>query len=201
MNRAPQRNMKSYKAITLTTPLRDVCLVSPSNRVETEQRQIEAEQSAYERGRRDAEKALSEQLLQQRGELLELQQGVLTSLRNILPQLVQESEKALIDLALEVAQKIVAGIPISTEMIEGAVREAVSQIEHNTDVTVQLHPDDVALLRKHNSTIFDGLPGADTLRFTGSADVSRGGCIIHTRFGLLDARRETKIEQLRKSLA
>ena len=38
------------------------------------------EQAAYERGRRDGEKALSEQLLQQRGELLELQKGVLDSL-------------------------------------------------------------------------------------------------------------------------
>lgn len=193
--------MKSYKTISLTTPLRDVCLVAAASRVETEQRQRDAEQAAYERGRREAEKALSEQLLQQRGEMLELQQGVLTSLRGAVPQLVRESEQALIELALEVAQKIVAGIPISREMIEGTVREAVAQIEQNTEVTVQLNPDDLALLKKHESPIFNSLPGADTLRFNASAEVTRGGCIVHTRFGLIDARRETKIAQLRKSLA
>ncbi|MBC8095352.1 MAG: hypothetical protein H7Y43_06045 [Akkermansiaceae bacterium] len=193
--------MKSYKAITLTTPLRDVCLVSSSVRVEEEVRQLEAVQSAYERGRLEGQKSLSEQLVQQRVEMLELQQGVLTSLRNAVPQLIQDSEKALIDLALEVAQKIVADIPISAEAVEAAVREAASQIEHNTDITVQLHPEDLALLRKHNSPIFEGLPGADTLKFSGSPEVTRGGCIIQTRFGLLDARRETKIEQLRKTLA
>ena len=193
--------MKSYKAITLTVPLRDVCLVSASSRVETEQRQRELEQAAYERGRRDAEKALSEQLLQQRAEMLELQKGVLGSLRDAVPQLVRESEQALIDLALEVAQKIVAGIPISQEMIEGAVREAVAQIEQNTEITVQLNPEDLALLKKHDSPIFNSLPNAETLRFNASNDVTRGGCIIHTRFGLIDARRETKIAQLRKSLA
>jgi flagellar assembly protein FliH len=193
--------MKSYKAITLTVPLRDVCLVSSSSRVENEQRQRELEQAAYERGRREAEKALSEQLLQQRAEMLELQKGVLGSLRDAVPQLVRESEQALIDLALEVAQKIVAGIPISQEMIEGTVREAVAQIEQNTEIAVQLNPEDLALLKKHDSPIFNGLPNAETLRFNASGDVTRGGCIIHTRFGLIDARRETKIAQLRKSLA
>lgn len=200
MNPARPRNMKSYKAITLTVPLRDVCLVSASSRVENEERQHEAVKTAYERGRREAEKALSEQLLQQRGEMLELQQGVLTSLRNVLPQLIQESEKALIELALEVAQKIVSGISITPELVESTVRDAVSQIEHNTEIQVQLNPDDLALLRKHNSPIFDGVPGAEALRFSSSPEISRGGCILHTRFGLLDARRETKIEQLRKSL-
>jgi len=193
--------MKSYKAITFTVPLRDVCLVSSSSRVENEQRQRELEQAAYERGRRDAEKALSEQLIQQRGEMLELQQGVLNSLHNAVPQLVRESEQALIDLALEVAQKIVAGIPISQELIEGAIHEAVAQIEQNTEITIQLNPEDLALLKKHESPIFKGLPNADTLRFNASADVTRGGCIVHTRFGLIDARRETKVAQLRKSLA
>jgi flagellar assembly protein FliH len=193
--------MKSYKAITLSQPLRDVRLISPSSRIETETLQREVVEAAYERGRREAEKALSEQLIQQRNEMLELQQGVLSSLRNAMPQLIRESEQALIDLALEVAQKIVVGIPISSEMIEAAIREAVGQIEQNTDITVQLHSDDLALLRKHDSPIFAGLPGADTLKFSGSPDVSRGGCILQTRFGLLDARRETKIEQLKKSLA
>ena len=193
--------MKSYKAISLTAPLRDVCLTSTASRVENEQRQREAEQAAYERGRRDAEKALSEQLIQQRGELLELQQGVLASLRNALPQLVHESEQALIELAFEVAQRIVAGIPVSSEMIEAAVREAISQIEQNTDITVQLHPEDLALLKKHDAAILSGVPCADTLRFNPSNEVSRGGCIIQTSFGSIDARRETKVEQLRKSLA
>ena len=36
--------------------------------------------------------------------------------------------------------------------------------------------------------------------FSTSADVTRGGCIVQTRFGVVDARREIKLEQLRKAL-
>lgn len=192
--------MKSLKTITLSVPFREVRLSMPSGG-EADQRQREAEEAAYERGRRDGEKALSEQLLAQRAEMLELHQGVLNSLQNTVPQLARESENTLIELALGAAQKLVADIPIKPKMIEAIVQEAVRQVEDNTEITVQLHPQDLALLRKHTSDISNALPDAGPLRFSASSEVTRGGCIVHTRFGLLDARRETKIEQLRKSLA
>lgn len=193
--------MKLYKTIRLTKPVRDVRLVGTASPVEAGLREQQAEQAAYERGRRDGEKALSEQLLQQRTELLELHQGVVESLRAVVPQVTRETEKALIELALEAAQKIVAGLPIEPKMVEAVVREAVNQVEDSAEITIQLHPDDLALLRKHQSPILQGLPETGPLRFANSSEVTRGGCVVHTRFGLLDARRETKIEQLRHSLS
>jgi flagellar biosynthesis/type III secretory pathway protein FliH len=86
-------------------------------------------------------------------------------------------------------------------VVEATVREAIGQLEHNTDITVQLHPEDLALLKKNDAAILNGAPGADSMKFHPATEVSRGGCIIQTRFGMIDARRETKIEQLRKSLA
>jgi hypothetical protein len=45
------------------------------------------ERAAYDRGRRESEDALREQLLAQRNEFLELQRGVIQSLRDAVPQL------------------------------------------------------------------------------------------------------------------
>jgi flagellar biosynthesis/type III secretory pathway protein FliH len=39
------------------------------------------------------------------------------------------------------------------------------------------------------------------VRFHDSAQVSRAGCLVQTRFGAIDARRETKLEAIRQSLA
>ena len=193
--------MKSFKTIHLTHPVPDIRLARTAAPAGTAAPEPEPEQAAYERGRRDGEKALSEQLVQQRTELLQLHQGVVESLRAIVPRLTRETEKALIELTLEAARKVVAGMPIDTKTVEAIVREAISQVEDTTEISIQLHPDDLALLRKHQSPILKGLPETGPLRFTHSAEVTRGGCVVHTRFGLLDARRETKIEQLRQSLA
>ena len=194
-------NMKWSKTITLTEPLRDVRASALPVESELERRVRAAEQAAHERGRLDGEKNLGEQMLQQRNELLELQQGVLDSLRRAVPEVIQQTESALLQIALESAKKVVAGIPIKADLVEAVVREAVLQTKETAEITVQLHPDDLALLRKHSSPVLQGLPEAGPLKFIGSSEITRGGCVVQTRFGLLDARRETKLEQLRESLS
>jgi flagellar biosynthesis/type III secretory pathway protein FliH len=57
------------------------------------------------------------------------------------------------------------------------------------------------LLREHDSKILQGLLDKGPLRFIASSEVSRGGCIVQTRFGIIDARREIKFEQLAQSAA
>jgi flagellar assembly protein FliH len=159
------------------------------------------EQAAYQRGQQDGERALTQQLLQHQGETGELQNGVLQSLTRAIPQVVRETENVLIQLALDAAQKIVAGMPITAEMIEAVVTEAVRQVEGSAEITVQLHPEDFKLLRLHHSAVLTGLPESGPLHFAGSSEVTRGGCLVQTRFGVIDARRETKLEQLRQTLS
>jgi flagellar assembly protein FliH len=192
--------MKWADTIFFNQPLRDVCLLAGAPAQDWQQFLRDREQTAFENGRRAGESALSEQLLQQRNETIELQRGILTSLQAALPKVAHEAETALIELALESAKKIVAGMPVDAAMVESTVREALRQAEDSAEINIQLHPEDLALLRQHQSEILNGLPDSGPMRFTHSSEVGRGGCIIQTRFGLIDARRETKIEQLRQSL-
>ena len=193
--------MKWSDTIPFNSPLRDVRLLTRAQTQDWHAHVTEREQAAYERGRQDGERALSEQLIQQRNEMVELQQGVIDSLREVVPQVVQEAGDAVLNLALESAQKLVAGMPISTEMVESVVREALRQVEDTAEITVRLHPDDLTLLRKHNSPICGDSSDTGPLHFVGSSEVTRSGCMIQTRFGLIDARRETKLDQLRQHVA
>ncbi|HZL13939.1 MAG TPA: FliH/SctL family protein [Verrucomicrobiae bacterium] len=192
--------MKWSEAIAPGQPLRDVRVLMKAPAQDWEEHLREREQAAYENGRRDGEHAVSEQLLRQRNETAELQNGILNSLQQALPQLIQENELALISLALEAAQKIVAGLPIDSQMVEAVVREALRQVEDTAEITIQLHSDDLALMQNSNSPLLNGLPETGPLRFVGSPEITRGGCLVQTRFGIIDARRETKMEQLRKTL-
>ena len=192
--------MKWHDTIVFEQPLRDMRLLAGAPTQDWQAFLAEREQAAFENGRRAGETSLSAQLLQQRNQTVELQRGILTSLQNALPKVAHEAESALIDLALECAKKIVSGMPVDTAMVEHAVREALRQAEDTAEIVIQLHPEDLALLREHQSPILNGSPETGPLRFAHSAEISRGGCIIQTRFGLIDARRETKIEQLRQSL-
>jgi flagellar assembly protein FliH len=159
-----------------------------------------AERAAYNRGRQEGEETLREQLLAQRNEFLELQRGVIQSLRDAVPQVVRDSETGLIVLAVEVAQRLVGGLPVSAEMVEAVVHEALTQIEDTTEITVSLHTDDLALLQKHTSPSAAATVGGAQVQFRSSQEVTRGGCLVQTRFGIVDGRRETKVELLKKIL-
>jgi flagellar assembly protein FliH len=190
------------ETITLPKGLRGVFLRDPDNHATAQSRALADEElrDSYQRGRDDAEKALGRQLLQQRNELHELMGGVLNSLRDSVPQILRETENTLITLALAAAQKLVADIPISTELVEAVVRDALAQIEGTAQFTVRLHPADLELLQKSASPLLPPADEAAEFRFIASPDVTRGGCLLQTQFGAVDARRETKLDHLTRTM-
>jgi flagellar assembly protein FliH len=187
--------------IPLSKPLREARLGFGPQLASTSNNAVADEQAAYERGRRDGEKALSEQLIRQRGELIELQTGVLKSLRASVNDVTRDCEGAMIALALEIAGKLVGDLPISSEMIEASVREALASVEQQSSLTVLLNPMDFELLQQANAPVLLSDVGGERLKFQTSPQVTRGGCMVQTHFGVIDARRETKLEALKQSLS
>lgn len=186
--------------VRLDGPLRGVRRRWPATWDEFQARIKAAEQVAEERGRHAAERFLGDQMVQQRASLLELQNGVLQSLRNLLPQVAAETEGALIELACSVARKLVEDVPLTAETIAAAVREALAQADQSAVCCVQLHPEDLRLLQSMNAPLLLTEMGGGRVQFESGAMVSRGGCLVQTTFGLLDARRETKAALLESSL-
>lgn len=156
--------------------------------------------AVFEAGRIEGEKALGEQLIRQRSEVKTLLDGVVKSLRASADQVISDTEQHLVALALEIAQKLVADMPISGELVEASIRDALLQVEGTADFHVRLHPADLALLEKMHSSLLEPVDEAKTVRFHSAPEVTRGGCLIQTRFGVVDARRETKLDLLKRSL-
>ena len=113
------------ETLTLPKPLRYARLHGRGDEAGAEARAAAEEvRASYERGRREAEQALSQQLFQQRTEVHQLVGGVLNSLRQAVPQIVRDTENTMIALSLSVARKLVAGMPISAVLVETVVRDA-----------------------------------------------------------------------------
>jgi flagellar assembly protein FliH len=187
------------ETVALSRPLRDARTKGGGAPPSAEDLR-EAELSArYQLGLADGEKALTEKLIQQRAELHELAQGLLESLRQAVPHVVRQTEDTMVSLALAVCQKLVAGLPISAAMVEASVRDALAQVEGAARFTVRLNRADLELLQKAGSPLLTPAAGQD-FRFLASPDVSRGGCLVETNFGTVDARRETKLDLLKRNL-
>ena len=183
--------------LSISSPFRDARVKPAAKSDSTEA----IERAAYERGRQDAEKSLREQLLSQRSELSSLQRGLFESLRKAVTDVIQQTESQLIELSLEVAGKLVAEISLSPEAVAASVREALAQVEGTTEITVQLHPEDLALLEQVGAAERPSLPGVESVRLVATPTVTRGGCLVQTQFGVIDTQRETKLRNLRETLS
>jgi len=191
--------------VTLPSAVRDVRVAegeAPSP--EEAARLAQREQAAYERGRQEGraegERVLGQQLLEQRAEMAALQQGVLQALREAVPQVIRDCEQALTTLALELARKIVADTPISPELVERVVREALEQARESAECHIYLHPEDLALLEKHDASFRTRAEQEQRLIFHPAPEIQRGGCVVKTDFGVIDAQRDTKIARLKQTL-
>jgi flagellar assembly protein FliH len=194
--------MKPWREnISFSKPLRDIKVVAIGPILQELDRLFkEREQTGFERGRNEGEKALSEMLVQQRSELQELLNGVIGSMNQAIPQLIHESEPLLIALAAEIAIKLVGEQIISSQMIESVVKQALKQVKESSELDIYLNKHDLDLLNKNGSSLLSSNEEGIQKRFLASPEVTQGGCIIQTRFGQIDARRETKIRILKEAL-
>jgi len=189
----------SNDPIPFAEALREVQIVKVSL-WELERQWRQREQEAYARGVADGERALSEQLVRQRSELRDVQERLFGRLEGAIPQVVRDCEQALIAIAWETARKVVNGIEITPAMVESAIGEALGSLCQTGRVRIQLHAEDLALLERVNSPVLLKELGGERIRLEASPEVGRGGCLVFTDFGTVDARREVKLELLRQSM-
>jgi flagellar assembly protein FliH len=187
----------SRHKISLAAPLRAVRVNNGRDALGAEH--CDKFQENYRAGFDAGQKALGEQLVEQRKQLLELQNGVLRSMERTLPALVAESERSLVLLALEAARQVVHQMPIDAALVERIVRGALDELQETSEYEVLLHPEDLALLRNIQSGLLP--PGEHSrVRFNSDPRVSRGDCIVNTRHGSIASVREHMFEKLQSAL-
>jgi len=91
----------------------------------------------------------------------------------------------VLDLALEVARHVIAGeLTAKPERVLDIIQLALKQMVDTTrEARLLLNPEDAALVRPHLEDVLD----KNRLRIVEDAHVVRGGCLIETPQGDLDA--------------
>jgi flagellar assembly protein FliH len=107
-------------------------------------------------------------------------------------------ERAAVELALHMAERVVSGaVAVSPERLLDVVRGALRTIIERERVTLLVHPDDLDLVRSALDEVTGSLGGIEHLEVQEERRVGRGGAILRTRVGEVDARLETKLDCLR----
>lgn len=184
--------MAFSKLIAFDRPLSAVSAPGQRGRSLTELELAEKTKAAYHAGIDAARAAADQQMVEFRADMQQLSEGVLKKLSAAEPALLAQLREALPGLALEIARRLLAGFEPPAEVIERLWREALDQLYPEREgLELTLCPKDAELLEKINPDWRQRYPG---LVVRADPALSPGDSLVRSRFGLTDARQQTKLD-------
>jgi flagellar assembly protein FliH len=191
--------MAYAKLIPFDRRLAGVAIAGQAGRYYTETELAAREEAAYQRGV-DATRTLADQqMVEFRADIEQLSEGVFKKLTGLEPLITRQLRDALPALALDLARRLLAGFEPTPEIVSRICEEALGEIFPERDnLELSLSPRDAALLEKLNPDWLRRYPG---LRIRSDASLQPGDCLVRSRFGLTDARVQTKLNALQHNLA
>lgn len=181
--------------VRLNQPLKQVRVRLGTESFISEGKFHEVLEERFRQGYEAGQKALSEQLIEQRKQIIDIQNGLLRSIQEALPGVVADCERSVVLLAIESARKVVESLPITAEMMEDVVKRALTELQDTAEYEVVLHPEDMKLLEAVQSGLLPQGNGGK-VRFGIDSLVTRGGCVVRTKHGAISALREKMFEKL-----
>jgi flagellar assembly protein FliH len=111
-------------------------------------------------------------------------------------------ERDAVELAVQLAEKIVAGaLDADRERVLDVVRGALRRLSERRRVTVLVHPDDLELVRSAADGFAGELGGIEHCEVQAERRLARGGAIVRTDEGQVDASIETQLARARELVA
>lgn len=106
-------------------------------------------------------------------------------------------ETEVVQLALQVAKKIVAReVTVDPDIALTLVKVSLAKLHNRVVAEIHLHPDDFAYIRER----LDGIDYRGKIELVEDRSISLGGCLIHTETGDIDARIESQFDEISHGL-
>ncbi len=104
-------------------------------------------------------------------------------------------DRTVVLLVLELVRTVVKHeASVAPQTILQVVRAAMDELSLETAVAVRVHPDDVALLEAGLAGI--GVPAGVAIAVQADPALSRGGCVLESGAGRVDATMETQLQRI-----
>jgi flagellar assembly protein FliH len=160
----------------------------------------QVEKTAYENGFRQGEKAGREIAERKVEAMMRRYADTIQEISGLKPSFYAQAERDVVKLALEVAKKIVhREVQVDREIIQTLVKVALSHVAVKSAVRIRLHPADYSfMLEKRAASLRPG-EGDRELVLVSDKAIERGGCLIETECGDIDARIEEEFREVERA--
>ncbi len=158
-------------------------------------------QEEYAKGFEDGEKKGSKVERRQMEPAIKSLESAVAKILDKIHTVRSNAEIEVVSLAMEIAKKIL-GMEIQTnpEVVCNVVKQAMEKVVDATRIIIRLNPGDIEIIDGQGEGTKNLIPKGDEIQIQPDASIGRGGCMIETKFGDIDARIEKQMEIIEEIL-
>ncbi len=157
----------------------------------------EARKEGYERGHTDGYESGRQEVQRLIDRLHIIVERTLDRRKSVL----EETEQQIVDLVLLISRKVVKIISENQRnVIMSNVVHALRKVKGRGDVTVRVNISDLELTTEHVQDFIAAVESVKNINVAEDSTVDKGGCIIETDFGSIDARISSQLAELEQKI-
>jgi type III secretion protein L len=116
-------------------------------------------------------------------------------------KILEGAETELLKLSLKIAERIVGkALELDRSILLDIIHKAIQSLKYQKEIRIRIHPDDVAYLKDQKMQLYAMLGESKEIEVVEDPLVGKGGCIIDTEIGTIDARLETQLKVMERTL-
>ena len=154
-----------------------------------------------QRGEREGFDATIEELKPRLDATLTAWESALQHWENDRTCMFLEARRDVLELALKLARRVVhRQIEIDPSIITDQLAAALSLVGKMSSLVISINPDDRAVLGKSLGPLLEKLGRAEHVALRDDENLGRGGCIVRTEGGRVDASIDVQLDRITASL-
>ncbi|HDI52178.1 MAG TPA: hypothetical protein ENF45_06070 [Bacteroidetes bacterium] len=113
----------------------------------------------------------------------------------------KDHEITVVRLALDIPKRVIhREVHTGSDFIFYMVREALKRVTASSKIRIKLHPDDLKILEQGKEKLSKELRNFVQVEFLPQENLLRGGCIIESDMGIVDARLDVQLAAIEEAL-
>lgn len=120
---------------------------------------------------------------------------------NLKEKMLERSQPDMLRLVFAIAERVVqANVQIDEEVITRTVRQAINLAVSAEEFHIRINPEDLQVVNDHKPLFIASLSGLSNIEFVPDESLTRGGCILESPLGRVDATMEAQLEAISSCL-
>ena len=155
----------------------------------------EIQEKAMKQGFEKGERAGRESERKRLEHLLDALEKAVSELNRVKQELYRSAETEAVELALAIAEKVVFHeVSVNRETVLDVLRNALDKVDGREEIRIRVNSEDLKIMNESGFEVKEEAGNIREVIVEGDDTIERGGCLIETGFGNIDARLHSRLQ-------